>query len=152
MNSQTTLQTLCVSGLAKDKVFMNFAYFQSILGLIKCTTSILNLSKIELSSAQLKSMLSGGWHLNTFEMMECKVIDVPKDFSLDEKAQYCIKSFKPRGAISEKGLICFSTAVKSNKNFRTSLTDITVSKNLRKTAEKCFKETPIKIIIDLYKK
>ena len=152
LNSQTTLQNLWVRGLIKDKVFMNYACFENILGLIKCTTSILYLSKIELSSAQLKSILAGGWHLHTFEMMECKVNEVPKDYWLDEKAQYCIKSFKPRGAFNAKGLLYLSKAMKSNKNFITSLIDITVSKDLRKAAEKIFRETSVKIILDLYKK
>ena len=143
-----SLKELYINSVSRKKVPMHQRYFHNIIKLCKCTSSKIYLTDIELSSDQLKKLLEKGKHIETFEMIGCKITDFPKEFNLNDKLIYSIKKLSLRGALNSRCLRIFAAEVLRNSNFRESLKDITVSKNLQEVAEKCFEETNISIYAD----
>ena len=144
------LQDLYISSLTKIMVSLHERYNQSILNLCSITSSKVYLTKIQLTSLQFKWMLESGWNIKTFEMMGCKIADLPKDFTLDDRLEYQIEKLKLRGALSRKSVRILCKEIKRNKSLIWNLKDITISKPLEVIIKKHLHSTPIKIHIDNY--
>ena len=81
-------------------------------------------------------------------MMNCQIVDFPKNFTMNNKLDYNLQRLILRGAFETKGLSIFLNEVKINKKLIAKLKSITLSKDLKKSEKKWFTEAQISIVVD----
>ena len=148
LNSQTVLKELYITSKDRKTIPLNEGYIESILNFCSSTSSKIYLTKIELTAMQLKEILESSLLVKTFEMMNCQITDLSKEFVLEDNLDYHVKSISLRGAIEKKKFRHFAKEILRNKNFSKSLKKITVSKDLIEISKKYFNKTQISIFMD----
>ena len=142
------LKDLYITSVTQGRVSINDRYFETITNFCCSTTSKIYLTNIELTAKQFKDILENAIFIETFEMMNCKITDLSRDFTLNDSLDYNIKTILLRGAIEKGKFRYFSRVIKKNANFMESLKSITVSKDVTAICKKFLGSTHIKIHTD----